>query len=232
MTGLYASLSGILIFMLFSGLRQILPSLIRRPRQLRNIQEFLPLAETIVWILLVTLTLVYLITPNPLLGLVVAGILTGTLWYPLRNLFSGLILRFSRRYRPGQRITMGEVSGLITSLGPLTMEIEGSEGQRLILPYHEVSNRQIVRESPTEQVKRHSIDVWVQGEQSVLEAELRLRHFVLTLPWAVISREPKISLIEQNETGMFFRVVLYAFHGKYFPQMEQCVRQFVAKETA
>ena len=229
LTCLLAGLVGVMIYLVFSTLRRFLPSLIWNPRRLGQAQEVLPLVETGVWILFVALSLGYLITPNPLMGLVIAGILTTTLWHPLRNLFSGLVLRISRRYRPGQRISTGALSGVIVGMGPLTIELEGTEGERIVIPYHQISTSQVIRESPSDQVKRFAMDLYLPRQQPVLEAELALRRYILTLPWTVTTRAPKVTLLSQDEQGMAFRLVLYAFHSQYFPQMEQCLRQYAGQ---
>lgn len=228
-TCLYAGLIGGLIFLAFASLRRFLPVFVPTAR-LEQIRDLLPLLETGVWILFVALTLGYLVISNPLLGLVIAGILTGTMWNPLRNLFAGLVLRISHRYRRGEHITSDTISGIIVGLGPLTMELEGLEGERIVIPYHQISDSQVIRESPSDQIKRFALDLYLPQQRPVLETEQALRRYILTLPWSVTTRVPMVSLLSQDDTGMVFRLVLYAFDLKYFPQMEQCLRQY-AEQT-
>lgn len=214
---------GVVLFSIFFLLRKMVIPLIKR-RSIKDVfGQVLPVVEAVTAIIFSIVSIFYLVIPYPLLGLIFLAIIIGGTWGFLKDYFAGLLFRFANNFRPGHRIKIENQSGMIKKLGRLAIEIEVENGEVLIMPYSQMANASLIRESQSENIYSYAFELEVPKKLMHPEIKHHLRSKILSLPWSVGARDPFLEKIDSGTPGTY-RVVLYALSDKYFPLMEEKLR--------
>lgn len=222
-------LIAVAIFAFFRLASWILPRLFRRYKQQEWIRRHLPLIEAAAWVIFVISFIHSLIKPYPITGITFVIIMVALSWRFLRDWISGLFIKVDNNFRPNQRIRVQNHDGVIKELGLLSAEIEIGKGEVLVYPYSKLEKEAIIKRTPSEKIRSHAIELVLNPEIRMGEAHTKIKHTVLSLPWAVPSRAPFVELIDKQNGGNFYRVVLYSTAPKYFPLMEEQLRKALEK---
>lgn len=220
-------LLGFLLFSIFFLLRKIVIPLIKRRSIKDAFEQILPVIEAVTAIIFSIVSIFYLVIPYPLLGLIFLAIIIGGTWGFLRDYFAGLLFRFTNNFRPGHRIKIENQSGVIKHLGRLAVEIEVENGELLIMPYGQLANASLIRESQSENVYSYAFELEIPEKMRHPEIKNHLRSKILNLPWSVGARDPYVEKIDAT-SPLTYQVVLYSISDKYFPLMEEKLRSELA----
>jgi len=149
-------------------------------------------------------------------------------WFALRDYFAGLVLKVHDDYQEGQRLKVGDIEGSILRLGPLDMEIEQSNGERVKIPFGRIAGEIHWKNKAHEGPNYHKFVIHMARSMSVDLILDRLRLSVLNSPWAAPNREPQIRLIGQTDREVNCEVCVYALHTDYFHLLERDVKQQIS----
>ncbi len=150
-------------------------------------------------------------------------------WYVLRDIISGAVLRSDNNLEPGLKIKTDNLSGTISSLGFISMEITSTEGERVNVPYSRITGQSITKRAAKGQGKSQSFKIHIPQHYGALNIEKRLKRKILELPWVIAEGDIRISMktIEENyETEISF----YTIKDEMLNQTEEIIRDF-ANET-
>lgn len=169
--------------------------------------------------LILAIILIVFVNPLPH-GLLVAGfVVLG--WGPLRNFVGGRLLQATSHLSKGQEITIGDESGTIQSLEPLSLLLQTDDGTRVI-PYQELQQTgfTIRRGTRISGMREFSL-------QPVTDAAAEfsyLRDHLFICPYLDWGTEPEIVPADGETPG--FRVRLLMEDEKYWPGMQALVKEW------
>ncbi|GAB4406161.1 MAG: hypothetical protein OHK0039_07670 [Bacteroidia bacterium] len=222
---LLALVAGAGLYVLFAVLRYLVLPLVGRTSYQRWLQRWFPLAETLSWVAYVVVVVIRMLLGNPIPGMLVLLIFTAVAWVPLRNFFTGLVLRLVGDIDTGQRIRIGDIRGTVARLRAMHLEVNTPAGQHILLPYHDLAQAVIVQEEASDKLKSHTFDLETPDTAAAFDLEQRISRYILSLPWTVQTHLPQVRLADKSGSSVVFRITLYAIHAKYFPQIEEQVRR-------
>jgi len=216
---------GLVLISIFFVVRKFVIPLIKRRKVRDSFRLIIPIVEAVIAIIFGIISIFYLVIPYPLFGLIFFGIFVAATWEFLKDYFAGLLFRFSANsFRPGQRIKIDKQSGMVKQLRRLAMEIEVENGEVLLMPYGQMANSSFIRESQSEKIMSYAFELQIPEKMDDPDIKDHLRSKILNLPWSIGARDPFLEKIDTKAAGTY-RIVLYALNDKYFPLMEEKLRQ-------
>ena len=108
--------------------------------------------------LLVAIPLVFKTQSSVILTVLFFG-LFALMWSPIRDFINGMLIKAGEHCVVGDRVTVGELSGVVKALGYRVLTLESDEGAEVFVPYAELSRHSIVRTPRVEGLYRHGFDV-------------------------------------------------------------------------
>ncbi len=126
----------------------------------------------------------------------------------LGNVAAGLMILFTKPYRIGDNVHIGEVQGRVHRLGLFSTEINNADNVRVYVPNSKVFANEIINTSTNAAVK---IDLRFDiGYASDLKAALALLLDVATAqPDQMSTHEPQVSLADFAASGVTVRVWIW-----------------------
>lgn len=137
----------------------------------------------------------------PVLGTLFVGVLlVATVITNLdraRSLVVGLLPRWRRRVRVGDRVTVGAVEGVVRDFGLFTLELETGGGRTTHLPNHLLAGEPLSVQHARDAV-RVAVDVVAPPEDQAVEALARLRREALLSPYRVAASPVRVYLADDR----------------------------------
>lgn len=226
---LYLLLLGVAMMTFFEGFKRYGIPLIRYYRKSqRHLERWLPVVETLLWLLYVMAWAVVLIQPNPLVGILFLGATIAAFWYFFRDLVAGLVIRTWSYYHVGQKIRTESFSGIVTKLGRLVAEIETDRGEVLVYPYYKLSRMPVIRQSPSAILKSRAVDFSLRqmGIDSI--DPTAIRNQIRALPWSIPGRDPVVEILDPNGEDPHLRLVLYGIDDGHLVKVEKQVEAAIS----
>ncbi len=218
-------LLGLVLVGLMRGLRRLIEQLAIGQARKETLRRYLPLAEIIVGLLYVLVSVPVILDHDPkTTPIVTAGILLGgvaVLWFAIRDFVHGVLLKASDVCRVGDQIQFGDVRGHLTRLDYRVMAIETGTGDEILVPYGQVSRQSIIRTPTADGQYRHGFAVYSNDGTSPSVIRDRLFEAAWTHHWAAIARPP---LIEPRDDGGF-DVTVFALDALHTQDIESAVRE-------
>lgn len=84
--------------------------------------------------------------------------------HPIQNVWAGFVLSFRRRLREGDRVTVGDQSGIVRDIGITQLHLRSADGAALYVP-----NRVVLRECYRVEQAKNTVPVRVRVEANVSE---------------------------------------------------------------
>ena len=131
-------------------------------------------------------------------------------WFAIRDWIAGIVLRVQDAYESGQEISVRDIQGTIRRVGYLALEIETPGGERVKIPYSQISGHIRGRSLPDTASNYHRFEVEIGREIPLGEARGKLRDAVLNSPWSAFDREPQTKLLDEKGTHYLFEAIVYA----------------------
>lgn len=198
-------------------IRLLLRPGISRERWLQFMQDVRVIYQPVALVLVIILLIFVNPLPHALLvaGFVVLG------WSPLRNFIGGRLLQATTHLSKGQEITIGEESGTIQSLEPLSLLLQTEEGTKVI-PYRELQQQGFTIRRGSRISGMREFTLQPATDAAANYSFLRDRLFIC--PYLDWSTEPEITPVGKDAGG--FRVRLLMEDEKYWPGMEALVKEW------
>ncbi len=149
-------------------------------------------------------------------------------WYVLRDIIAGAVLRSDNSLEPGLQIKTDILSGTISNLGFLSMEITTPEGERITVPYSRFNGQSITKKAARGQGRSQSFKISIPQHHGALNIEKQIKRKILELPWVVAEGEIKIHMktLEDNyETEISF----YSIKEEMLNQTEEIINTYVSE---
>lgn len=221
--------AGLLLFLAFRGLHRILVMLPAH-RAYRNVMHRLfPAFEAVAWLFYALWGIDVLFTDQLYHTLAVSILLTLLMiwisWFAIKDWIAGFILKVQDVYECDQSLQIGEIRGRICHLGPLALEIEQENGDRVKIPYSKISGHIHWRHPPETASNYYRFRVMIPHTASVPEAIDALRVTILQSPWSATQREPQITLLQETEQVYVFEAMVYAMRRGFAQALEDDVKQ-------
>lgn len=225
---LEAVLAATMLFLGLRLLRRLLATVFAGGPHRVRFQRAFPIAESFVWFLFTVWSL-RLVFGDPffqslalLILLAVAAMWLS--WFAAKDFTAGLILRFQDAYEVDQQIRLGDVSGTISSIGYLGLDVERESGEVVKIPYSKIAGKLHAKRPPAELTNHYRFKMEVPKRFPVSETTRILRTSVLMSPWASLNKEPLIRRLAETEDAYIFEVGVHAIGTDHFQAIEKDVK--------
>ncbi|TVQ15037.1 MAG: mechanosensitive ion channel family protein [Bacteroidetes bacterium] len=234
---LYTVIFAIALIVLLRGANYFLTLITHQKNMRTYVLRIFPWIEVVLWTVYVFWAIHYWfhdLAGYMLISATIAIVLILLMgWYVFRDIISGAVLRSDNNLEPGLKITTDNLSGTITSLGFISLEITSADGERVNVPYSKITGQSIAKRAAKGQGKSQSFKIHIPRRYGALNIEKRLKRKILELPWVIAEGDIKISMKimgEVYETEISF----YTIKEEMLNQTEEIIRDFAndAFETA
>jgi len=144
-------------------------------------------------------------------------------WYLINDIIAGIIFKVKYNLKAGTHIRTGNYSGAIKSHHLTYLQIRTDDGQLLHIPYSSINQEVISEVSHTESIKENTIRLQIDSSLNKPDAETLIRETILNSPWSNFKEEPSIKLLEKNEKGYIFEIVLFSMNLKHMQFIEMAL---------
>lgn len=185
--------------------------------------EKLPLYESFFWLFYVVYLMYVLVSPFPIVGVVLVLILTVLNWSNIKNYMQGLIYRIKETFREGQRVKIDSKEGIIYKLAPMELVLETLEGEQIYFPYKTLVNREIAvfgeKDSFYSDVFEFEVPTNIDPD--------KIKFFIDRLPWNVKTQKNRLEPIKRNDEFITYKCVIYSLEFRYLTFMKQEILSYV-----
>lgn len=224
----------IVAIIIFLVLRLILRSLkILSIKYKTNIgyQRYFPVIEMLIWLTFIYWTLeeifseplyftVFFITISTI-GLIWVG------WFGARDYIAGIILRAQDVYETGHQLSVGEVTGKISKLGYLNIEVQEQDGAVLKIPYSKITSSIHLNKNENKMVSTHKFTIKVSSHQLLEGVIDKIRKSILNSPWHASHLTPHINKISEKNNLVDLEVIVSTYGASSFEKLQmQLYKEF------
>ena len=190
----------------------------------QRIRNYYPLFLVIVWISFLVWSINILLQDSlyhtvAILSLA-ALILASIAWFISRDLFAGLVLRFTDSFYNGQSLNINQKKGRITNIGMLGVSIQQKDGAEFKIPWSKISG-QIYRKDNTDDVSNmHNFIIKISQKHPMEIVQARIREAVFLSVGAALKKEPQIKLLSSQDAEWQLEITTFAISPSYFRTIE------------
>ncbi len=192
--------------------------------------RFLPWVEAFVWSAFAFWTLQYLLQNTQIFHILSAAlaivILLALSWFVIKDFISGVVMRSDHALEPGMKIKTENVSGIVSSLGYVSLGIRTDEGVKVSVPYSKLSGQQISVRFDKRRGKNQSLQVLIPQHHGAQNIERVLARKILELPWVIAEEDVSINMTvkeEYYETEISF----FSIKEDMLSKTEEIIRSYV-----
>ncbi len=142
-------------------------------------------------------------------------------WYFLRDFIAGIILKTEISFETNQQIRTPQEEGTLKKLGYRSIEIESSNGELVKIPYSQLATNSIHLQNIDETMQGHETIVSISSKVPIQEAKDNLSREILLLPWASITHQPAIKLVEQRSDKNTYQVHFHSISDRHAAYISQ-----------
>ncbi len=203
------------IFAFFGFIQHILLKIIRRERLHDFIKFYNPLLRNVAWILFFTNTIYRLAKINPVVSLLVVGVLLALGWGVIRNFVQGTIFRFLNGDMTGQRLKVRKYSGVVKKMDDIGLKLSTKNGEIIQIPYSHITSRVVTKPGSAKRLKTGSILIPIQDKGIVEEKKAELKKQLLDLPWVISGSPVKIERMETKKGKQQLKITFATISTEY-----------------
>ncbi|CAN5896993.1 hypothetical protein BH23GEM9_BH23GEM9_31650 [soil metagenome] len=197
-------------------------------------RRWLPAVQLFFGIAVLVLVAVFSLGPTP--GLVVAAaaalLTAGAAWFAIRDLVAGVVLRAEHDLQPGYAIRTDEAAGRVHRVGTRSVEIEGSDGQRIRLPYARLVGAPLSVSRPREGGGALRFTVTVPRRSGGRDDIATIRAAALHTFFTSARREPHIRPAAEDALARSYDVTVYAADPAFLPAIEETVNESLSAPSS
>jgi len=142
-------------------------------------------------------------------------------WYFLRDFIAGIILKTEIPFENNQHIRTSQEEGTLKKLGYRSIEIESSNGELVKIPFSQLATNSIHLQNIDETMQGHETIVNISSKVPIQEAKDHLTREILLLPWASITHQPIIKIIEQGSEMNTYKVHFHSISDRHAAYISQ-----------
>lgn len=192
-----------------------------------------PWFEVGIWLGFVFWTMEYYLRDSPVLTIAITSLIIVIIilfaWFVLKDFIAGAVFRSEHALTPGTKIKIENLSGTITHLGYVSMDITDKEGEKIKVHYSNISTKNLIQITDKGRGKSQTFTVLIPQHYGAHKIEQLLNRRLLEIPWVIGAGDIRINmhiLNDHYETEMTF----YSINEEMFIKTEEHIRTYV-KET-
>ncbi len=202
MSLLYIILSGVLLYFLLKLAALLLKAMAARRNAVHALSKWFPVLEAGVWVLFVFWG-VYLLFGgisyyDHLIFFMAVLLVFGISWYFFRDIFSGMILKSECQLHEGQQIKTPKTEGIIIQLGSRYLELENEKGERVKIPYSDLSRHWINIPAEMDKALSNQFKIRLKEGADPIKVKSRIHQEMMGMPW-IVGAAPKIKIIKDSD---------------------------------
>ncbi len=205
-------LSGLLLALLFRLLRRIIMVWVPERKLRAGSKRALPAMELLAWIIYAFWGVHVLFRDHVFFDMIIgvmALFLVGALaWFVFRDFLAGVIIRAEKSLEPGQAMRTSSVSGKISKLGSLSLELINDDGEVVRIPYAKLNQDLITLPPLQDDNLPHHVELDVPPGVSSVEMQKRITSVLHTMPW-IITPEPVVQVAKRDDGRVMLHVTYY-----------------------
>lgn len=200
------------IFAIFGLIQHIVLGLIRKEWLHDWVEFYNPLFRNIAWVLF-TINAVYRLTEvNPIVSLVVIGIILALGWQSIRDFIQGTIFRFQKGNLIGQRLKVKSYDGIVSKMENTKIELITDNDEIIQIPYSKIISAVTSRPTATKHLIKGQIVINLSQDSTIEAAASKLKTQLLNMPWVITSKGIKVEKIEgENQLKVAFSTLNEGF---------------------
>lgn len=191
--------------------------------------KFYPAFELFSWFVYILWSMDYLFRDKFFYEYLVIAfifILSGfTAWYVFNDIIAGIVFKVKHNLKAGTQIRTANYTGSIKSHHLTYLQIRTDDGQLIRIPYSRINQEVISEVSHAELSEENIIRLQIGLSLSKADAETLIHETIMNSPWSNLKETPSIKLIEENETGYIFEIVLFSMNLKHINFIEQALKE-------
>lgn len=156
-------------------------------------------------------------------GYLVAGLLAAALWFgrdAVRDYISGVRIRSQRRIALGDALTVGDVEGVVSRIGRLSMSLEDERGS-VSVPHSKVAATVVRQRTQRAGARPHRFLVSWDGEMGQVHAARVIERAALLDPLCAVGHGVLLEPVGPREIA----VTVHALDGTHAFSIEHSVRR-------
>ncbi|MFW5663634.1 MAG: mechanosensitive ion channel domain-containing protein [bacterium] len=147
-------------------------------------------------------------------------------WYVLREIISGAVFRSDNRLEPGLQIKTDSIAGSISGLGIMSMEIISAEGEKITVPYSQITGQSMTQKATKGQGKIQVFTITIPQHYGAVNIERRLKHKLLECSWVIAEGDIKIKM-DLRDQQYEVEVSYYSIKDDMLNQTEEMLREYI-----
>lgn len=200
---------------------------IRNERFQRHLSFYLPLVRNVVWVLF-CIDLVYEISLiNIFVSLGLFGVIIALLWQLVRDFVQGIIFGFQKGDIVGQRLKINDYSGVVSSQTTTKLHLELENGEIVQFPYSKMTSQLVSKPTLARHLKSCSFSVILSEKVNIEAAKDKLRSHLLSMPWVISTMKIKVEVVDEGNTNIELKVVVYTSSEKYISRIKQEIAELL-----
>lgn len=227
--------SGIVLFLLFQGLK----SLIARFRITQisgfKIERVLPVLEGVIWSVFLITAIQFIFLNHLLKVILILSIVLVVLlllsWYAVRDLIAGVLLKYQDAFRMDGQIQVKDIEGRVKKIGYMSLEIETFQGEVLTIPYSAIFNEIRTEPHHEEKVKSHTFYMEFPKTHPVVDLSKKIHHSALNAPWSSVVKEPQVKVIEEKEDTYVFEIRVFSLQAPHFQKIKNYLQKNIGSQV-
>ncbi len=192
--------------------------------------QLLPWVTVLIWVLYVFWIVQYFLQGTTVYPVVITSlsllIIILFSWYVARDFFAGVVLRSDHALETGMKIKTDYLSGTISHLGYISIEIIDQEGERKQINYHVIIKHNVVKITDNGRGKSQTVKVRIPQYFGAQNIEQMLTRKLLEFPWVIAVGEIKIKM-HTSEDFYDTEITFYSIKEEMFVKTEEIIRSYV-----
>ncbi|MCD4737003.1 MAG: mechanosensitive ion channel [Bacteroidales bacterium] len=221
----------IIIFGFFRLMKRIIPLIPVKLSSRKLLVRLMPLVEMFIWLIFFIWSIQFFWNNNQLyaieLSIILAVFIVWISWFSLRDFIAGAMFKANREFSENEHIVIEDNEGKIIGMKSRYLILETEEGENIYIPYSRIIGKKIVKSYPAESLMGHSftIEIKTYGHADEQIFKSSIKSFILSLPWASITKDPQINPSGITDSGNpIYNITVYTPVKEYFSKIENEVR--------
>jgi small-conductance mechanosensitive channel len=156
--------------------------------------------QIIIWLIFVTLFYVRMLQANIIVTVILSVFLFGVGFNYWRNVFAGILIKFSNQFRAGDIISTDFAQGQLSAIHLSQTKLINDKGELVVIPNAKIRTAVLKQLYKKNNVQTHSFKVQVAADQSAED----LHRLVLNCPY--ISANQEISVEKKSKEEYLVQV--------------------------
>lgn len=215
----------LLLIIVFEFIRQVFKVLKTKNKFIEIFRQYLPIAE-------VSFIIFYCLSYLPkavatnfmfsiILGFSLIFIIGIIIWFALKDIILGYILRSNNSLKPGNKLTIDNQTGNIKKLALRNLILDINNNNNIHIPYSKVINSKIINNEKLEKGgNQYSFKIEIEKLKPYNIIIEDLKKEILSSPWSSVNETPKIELLNDNNKTYTFMLDVYLIDKNFSKDLE------------